>query len=94
LKAAIFDEEQKLAYRNQNKSSRLRSQRGAKSGDKKDIFAEQNKGIQERNLRDEKVEMKVKSQKHVNASLVSKVCHSINLSLVALLVSMFTHLFC
>jgi hypothetical protein len=74
LRAAIFDEEQKLAYRHQNKSSRLRSQRGARSGNKKDIFHEQNKGIQERNLHDEKVEMKMKSQKHVNASLIAKVC--------------------
>lgn len=76
LRAAISDEEQKLTLRNQNKSTRLRSQRGARSNEKKDIFTEHNKGIKERNERDEIIDerlSKTKSNNYIKASLLTKV---------------------
>lgn len=76
LKAAIFDEQEKLTFRNQNKSQRIRSQRGNNNNnnnnkDNNNLFIGQNKGINERNKRDE--DNQNKSNDIIKMSLIAKV---------------------
>lgn len=73
LKATILDEKEKLIFRNQNKSNRIRSQRGGKNNEINDIFnGNNNKGIHERNKKDEQNNNN-KSDDIIKLSLIAKV---------------------
>jgi hypothetical protein len=73
LKAAIIDQEEKMAFRQTNKTPRLRAQRGAKVGDRKDVFSEHNKGVSERSKLDEVQNSKLSKQDLITTSLIAKV---------------------
>lgn len=73
LKATILDEQQKLSFRQSAKSNRLRGSRGAKSGDRKDIFQERNAGLEERKKLDLADRTNLSSQDKITATLAAKV---------------------
>jgi hypothetical protein len=74
LKATILDEQQKLSFRQSTKTNRLRGSRGAKSGDRKDIFQERNAGLEERKTRDLADRTNTSSQDKITSTLAAKVC--------------------
>lgn len=72
LKATILDEQQKMSFRKNEKTPRLRGSRGAKSGDRKDVFAERNAGLEDRKKRDLEDSSNVQSKDKVARTLAEK----------------------
>ena len=75
LKATILDEQQKLSFRQTSKVPRLRGSRGARVGEKKDVFKDgRNIGLDERKRRDvEDRDNRTSAPDKVTATLAVKV---------------------
>mmetsp|Transcript_22933 Transcript_22933/g.33522 ORF Transcript_22933/g.33522 Transcript_22933/m.33522 type:complete len:300 (+) Transcript_22933:66-965(+) len=72
LKATVLDEKQKLEFSAQSKAPRLRANRGARSSDRKDVFASRNKGVEEREKKDLSSKEMASTNDRITSALTAK----------------------